>query len=112
MFFIDLYRLLKKENFDIIHIHSERANFWYSLISYIARIKKIVRTVHNVYKFKGYLRFKRKIQRLISSKLLKVKFISINNSVKQVEEEYFNNITILIKNWIDDSIFFPPRNLN
>ena len=107
-FFIEVYKLLKAEKIEVVHIHTERAFFWLSIVSRITGINRIVRTVHNVFNFEGYLRFKRKSQRLISSKSLNVKFISISNSVKQVEEKYFNNKTILIKNWIDDKIFTPP----
>ena len=109
-FFIDIYRLLKKENFDLIHIHTERANFWLSLLANFSGVEKIVRTVHSPHTFKGYLKLKRKMQRYISSHFLGVKFISINSSVQQIERKFFDNDSIVIKNWINDLNFLPAQN--
>ena len=111
IFFIEVYRLIKEERIDIVHIHTERAFFWYSIIAKIRGVK-IIRTIHSIFAFKGYLKFKRKLQRTISYKLLGVKFVSISNSVKENEKEYYNNNSLLIKNWVDDLYFIPSRNAN
>lgn len=108
-FFFEVFMILKKQKFDIVQVHSERAFFWYSLVIRISGIKKIIRVVHNTYRFEGYLRFKRKMQRLICRKLLSVEFVSVSSSVKEVEKEVFNNPTITIRNWIDEQYFVPPR---
>ena len=59
-FFKEIYKLLLIEKFEIVHIHSERAFFWYSLTAKLAGIDKIVRTVHSLYIFNGYLKLKEK----------------------------------------------------
>ncbi len=111
-FFKEIYKLLFTEKFEIVHIHAERAFFWYSVTAKLAGIKKIVRTVHSLYTFRGYLKLKRKLQRFVSSKFIGVKFISISSSVQKTEKEYFNNSTILIKNWIDDLNLKPARDIS
>ena len=110
IFFIEISKLLVKEKFNVVHIHPERAFFWYSVIAKFSGTKSIVRTIHNVYTFEGYLRFKRKLQRFITNRFLNVIFISVSKSVKSVEKEFFNNETIIIKNWIDEFDLVPPKN--
>lgn len=109
-YFMDLYRFLRKEEFDVIHIHPERAFFWHALISKIAGTKTIIRTVHSVFLFSGFLKSKRMLQRFVASQIMGVKFISVSSSVAEVEKRVFHNNTLFISNWIDHSRFLPPRN--
>ena len=107
-YFIDLYRLLQKEKFDVIHIHSERAFFWHGLIARIVRGDTVlIRTVHSVFRFSGFLRLKRMLQRVLARKVLGVRFVSISPSVAEVENKVFYNRTLLIWNWIDQDKFVP-----
>ena len=111
-FFFKIYSLIKKEKIEIIHIHPERAFFWYATVSKLSGATKIVRTVHSLYDFKGYLKIKRKLQRFVSSKFFKFIFISISPAVQKIEKRNFNNNTILIKNWINALILVPPQNID
>jgi glycosyltransferase involved in cell wall biosynthesis len=106
-YLVELLRFLNKEKFDIVHIHPERAFFWHALVARMAGVEKIIRTVHSVFKFKGFLRFKRILQRFISNKGLGVIFTSIGPSVTVNERKFFFNSTILIPNWIDPVKFYP-----
>jgi glycosyltransferase involved in cell wall biosynthesis len=106
-YFVELLRFLNKEKFDIVHIHAERAFFWHVLVAKLAGVKKILRTVHNVFQFKGFLRFKRIFQRFIASKGFGVIFISIGPSVLLNENNFFFNRTIHISNWINPDKFYP-----
>ena len=112
IFFVEIYKLIMSEKYDVIHIHPERAFFWYGFVAKLAGIKKIIRTIHSLYMFNGYLKLKRKLQRSISINFFGVKFISVSSSVQKIEKENFNNTTIVIKNWIDDLCFIPPVNPN
>jgi glycosyltransferase involved in cell wall biosynthesis len=108
-YFLDYYRLIREHHFDIVHIHPERAFFWHALLAKIAGVRTIVRTVHNVFLFSGYLRFKRTLQRWISNHVLGLQFVSVGPSVAQVEREVFHNRTRLIRNWLDQARFKPAR---
>jgi glycosyltransferase involved in cell wall biosynthesis len=111
LFFFQVIMLLRKQKFDIVQIHVEGAFFWYSLAAKIGSIKKIIRIVHSTYRFTGFLRLRRKIQRLISRKILKVKFVSVSSAVRELEEQNFENPTLIIKNWIDENYFRPPLDI-
>ena len=108
-YFIELYRFLAGEKFNVVHIHPERAFFWHSLIAKIAGVKKIVRTVHSNFDFSGYLRFKRMLQRFIANKIVSVQFITIGPTVYETEKRVFFNNSILIPNWVDEVKFLAAR---
>ena len=76
-YFIDLTKLLRRENFDIVHIHTQRANLWLALTSRIALGNKVklIQTVHHIFKFDGWLKTRTKIERFIVSKVLKATLI-------------------------------------
>ena len=42
-FFISLYRLLKKENYDSVQIHTEQASFWITLVLSLIHISEPTR---------------------------------------------------------------------
>ena len=111
-YFIKFYHLIREEKYDVVHIHPERAFFWHALVAKQAGVKNIVRTVHNVFNFSGYLRIKRMIQRFVASKMLMVQFVSIGSSVAEMEKKIFFNNTILIPNWIDEKNFLPAGDEN
>jgi len=111
-YFLDLYRLLREKKFDIVHIHPERAFFWHAFTIKQAGVKRIIRTVHSIFTFSGYLRFKRLIQRAITNKILGVDFIANSYSTAEIEKKIFFNNTILVPNWIEQSYFLPARDEN
>ncbi|MCK4554005.1 glycosyltransferase [Candidatus Parcubacteria bacterium] len=111
-YFIELYRFLLRENFDVVHIHPERAFFWHSLIAKLAGLKRIVRTVHTNFDFTGYLRLKRTLQRFIANKIAGVQFITIGPSVYETEKRVFFNNSILIPNWVNEAKFLPAQSRN
>lgn len=111
IYFWQLYKELRKDKFDIVHIHPERAFVWHALIGKIAGSKVVVRTVHSIFNFKGSLRIKKYFVRWFSRSILKVKFHTISDSVAQVEKENFNNPTKKIYNWIDENKFYPISSL-
>ncbi len=108
-YFLDLYRFLRENKFDIVHIHPERAFFWHVLTVKKTGVKRIIRTIHSVFTLSGYLRFKRLIQRAIANKIFSVDFIAVSYSTAEVEKKIFFNKTILIPNWVDQNQFAPVR---
>jgi glycosyltransferase involved in cell wall biosynthesis len=103
-----IYKILKEQNYDVLHIHTERANFWYALLGYLTGLRRIVRTVHNSFSFKGKLRIERLVQRWIMRCVVGVNCVSISESVEENELRTFRNRSHRIPNWFDDRKFRPP----
>jgi glycosyltransferase involved in cell wall biosynthesis len=107
-FFSRIYRFLKKQRYDAIHIHTERANFWYGMLAYLAGNRCIIRTTHNVFQFRKFLKMQRRAQRWAMRRIFGVKMVAIGLSVKDNECKRFANPTTLIPNWLDSVRFKPP----
>jgi len=105
---VAVYQFLRRSRFDVIHINSEYANFWYALVAWLAGNKRLFRTIHNVFPFRGFLGVERRIQRWIMRNVLGVAMISISPSVRNTELEYYGNATLLVPNWFDSAKFQPP----
>ena len=106
IFFFKLYRLFRRGNYDVIHLHTERANFWLGLVAVFARPKRVLRTIHNNFSFSGFLRYRRMVQRRLLS-LLGVIHVSIGTSVQNNELVNFGLKTRQVSNWYDDTRFIP-----
>jgi glycosyltransferase involved in cell wall biosynthesis len=107
-FLTRIYALLTDNKYDALHIHTERANFWYALAGYLSGHKRIVRTVHNVFLFKGKLRIERLVQRWLVHRILGVKCVSISPSVEEIELRTFHNFSQRVSNWFDSRKFKLP----
>jgi glycosyltransferase involved in cell wall biosynthesis len=100
-------RLLWAERPDVVHVHTEHANFWVALLARVAGVRAVVRTVHNVFAFEGALRRRRTVQRALL-RVLGVRHASVSASVQRSEAQRFNNPTRTVRNWYDDAHFVPP----
>ena len=60
-FFAKIYALMKKKQFDIVHVQTERADFFYSLTTRIALGYRVglIRTVHHLFRFPLFLRLRK-----------------------------------------------------
>jgi glycosyltransferase involved in cell wall biosynthesis len=108
-FTYSVFIFLRKNKFDVVHIHSERFFFFYILIAKFARINNIIRTIHSTFKFNGWLKFRRKMMLKLGC-ILGCKYISISKGVYDNELKLNNIKTILINNWIDTEYFKPLSN--
>jgi len=106
-FGLSFFQLLRNNNFDIVHIHTERAFFLYAIIARLAGVKKIVSTIHSNHTFIGFTKFYRTIFRSFM-RWIKVEQISISQSVYDSELKLYKNRTKIIRNWCDMDRFFPP----
>jgi len=106
--FAKIYRLMKKKQFDIVHVQAERADVFYSLTTRIALGYKagLIRTVHHLFRFPLFLRLRKIIERKISLYILRVKFFSDGFSGQKTEREYHLMKTKIIPCWYDDKSFF------
>jgi glycosyltransferase involved in cell wall biosynthesis len=105
-FFLELRALLGRERFDVVHLHSERANFYLGLLARASGVPRVVRTIHSNFAFTGFLGLRRRAQRALL-RALGVEQVSISPSVQATEEKFFGNRTTLISNWYDSERFVP-----
>ena len=103
-FFLRLYRLMRSGRYDVIHLHTERGNFWFGLVALAARPTRVVRTIHNVFSFTGGLRRRRSAQRRILHRL-GVEHVACSSSVERNERARFGLATYLAPNWYDSRRF-------
>jgi glycosyltransferase involved in cell wall biosynthesis len=104
-FFIKLYRLMRAGNYDVFHLHTERASFWIGLVALAQRPRRVLQTIHSCFDFRGSLRWRRMIQRRIM-RLLGIVHVAISPSVQQTELAHFGLKTRLVCNWYDNNRFF------
>lgn len=112
-YFIEIYKYFKINKFDIVQIHASHAYFWNAVTIKLANPKtKIFRTYHDVFhECSNYRLLISIIQYYLCRKILGVKGISIGDSVEFIENNVFKNPTVIVNNWIDESNFRPPSNL-
>jgi glycosyltransferase involved in cell wall biosynthesis len=105
-YFRRVYRLMRDGRYDVIHLHTERANFWFGLVALAARPRHVVRTIHNVFSFDGGLRRRRGLQRRILHRL-GVQHVACSASIERNERARFGLVTRLVPNWYDSRRFHP-----
>lgn len=110
-FFRQFGQLMQREGYDVIHLHTERASLWYALAAriYMRRNVSVVRTVHHLFRFDGFLRLRRKIGRKVMRHLLGVRFLSNSPSGQANEQQRFGMTNEMAPNWYDSNHFKPPK---
>lgn len=93
--------------FDVVHVHTERANWTYGLAARLAGARTI-RTVHNAFDYLGLVRIVRLLQRC-GLRACGVQHVAIGSSVKVVEREILRNSTVLVPNWYDTALYRVPE---
>ncbi|WP_448188455.1 glycosyltransferase [Azospirillum sp. sgz301742] len=102
-----LIALFRRNRFDVVHVHCERAAFWIELAAHLNRVPRIVRMVHSTFPFTGSLRVRRSAQRAIARHLLGVVHAAPSASVVDNEQRRFANPVQCIPAWVDP-VFRPP----
>jgi len=97
---------LKQNNFDIVHIHSNRMMFGMAFSSWLAG-KKSVYTAHSVFPTRNITRPLHISMRWVAKNLFKCKFQTISDSVYNNERKVFKNKTVKINNWYGSNRFYP-----
>jgi len=62
---VRLYRLFRRERFDLIHTHTPKANFLGQLAAWLARVPRRVITVHGFYFYDGMPKWERRFYILL-----------------------------------------------
>ncbi|MCB0901817.1 MAG: glycosyltransferase [Actinobacteria bacterium] len=102
----DLWRTVRRGGFDVVHVHTEYANFWLVLVG-LAAGARVVRTVHACYPFYGGLRRERTVQRRLLRQL-GVRTVAVSREVARHEAQAFRNKAVVVTNWVDSQRFRPP----
>jgi glycosyltransferase involved in cell wall biosynthesis len=106
---VSFYRLLRRERFDVVHVHTERAFLWYAVVARLAGVRRIVRTVHSVFDFRGPLWVERWLQRHVTCGLLGERAVAPSASVQEAEHRIYGIRCVVIPNWTDSQRFSPAR---
>jgi glycosyltransferase involved in cell wall biosynthesis len=106
-FLHSVYRFLRGRQFDAVHIHTERAGFWYAGLAYMTGHRRIIRSLHSIFPFTGRLRARRWAQRLIMRRVFGVRMVAVSVSVMGVERRTFHNPCLVIPNWFDSGWYRP-----
>jgi len=102
-FFLALLKMLKTNKYDVVHLHTEGANFWIGLVALISA-KRCIRTIHSNFPFTGYLGWRRKWQRRLLNRL-GLPHVAIAQSVHDTEYKHFGLQTQIIPNWYNSLRF-------
>ncbi len=100
-------KLCHANRYDVVHIHTEQAYYLIATLCKIARIRTVVRSVHNVYPYGGCLRLRKTLERFYT-RVLGVRFGFVSPSVHRAEMRDFRNDGVVIRNWFDSEHFRPP----
>lgn len=108
-FFHQVERLVRGGDYDIVHVHTERAALWVELTARLAGVKRIVRSIHSTFEFTGWLRVRRAMGRWAASRILGVTHVFASESVRTTEMERFWTRGMLAVNAIDVDRFVPEQ---
>jgi glycosyltransferase involved in cell wall biosynthesis len=106
-FFCAVFALIRSGDYDAVHIHNELAVVFYGIVAWLAGIRRIIYTIHNVYDFTGSLRVERIVMRMVLRFLGAIP-VAPGMSVAKNEAKRFFNRALLISNWCDTAVFRPP----
>lgn len=101
-----IIKLLKKEQFDVVHIHSSSARWGFALCAWIANIKSVY-TFHNVFPTHFYSYPYHILLRWSAKYLFRCSFQTISDSVYNNEAKLYHNTTAKIYNWYGNKRYFP-----
>lgn len=99
---------LRKEKFDVVHIHSSALKWGLSYCAWRAGCKPIY-TFHNVFKSRWYSYLYHWWLRWSAKHIFGCIFQTISDSVYENEKIYYHNDTVKIYNWYGCKRFYPAK---
>ena len=105
-FYREVIKLFKKEQVDIVHIHSHGTMLGMSFAAWMVNAKSIC-TLHSVFPKRFLLYPYHFLMRWIAGHLFHCQFQSISDSVYDNEKNLFHNRTIKVYNWYNNRRYFP-----
>lgn len=107
-YYKEIIKFLKREHFDIVHIHTASLKWGMSYCAWKAGCKSIY-TFHNVFKSNWYSYMWHWWLRWSAKHLFGCTFQTISDSVYENEKKYYHNNTIKIYNWYGSNRFYPAQ---
>lgn len=107
LFFVHVAAVMRN-GYNVIHLHTERANFWLGVTACLSPARLVLRTIHSSFDFDGGLRRKRGLQRRLLH-AVGVRHVAISESVQKNEAVRFGLRAELVPNWYDSRRFQPPE---
>jgi len=105
-FYIQIIKLLKKEKFNVVHIHSSAARWGFALCAWIVNVKSVY-TFHTVFPTRLLTYPYHYLIRWSAQKIFKCRFQTISDSVYDHELKMYHNKTTKVYNWYGNKRFFP-----
>lgn len=108
IYYYNTIKFLKKEKYDVVHIHSSALKWGMSYCAWRAGCKSIY-TFHNVFRSHWYSYLYHWWLRWSAKHIFKCKFQTISDSVYENEKQYYHNETEKIYNWYGSDRFYPSQ---
>jgi len=105
LYYIEIIHTFKSEKYDIVHIHSFKAMWGFSLCAWLFNTKSIY-TFHNVFPTNFHSYPYHILLRWSAKYLFKCKFQTISDSVSDHETKLYFNKTHKIYNWYGNKRYF------
>jgi len=102
-----LKNFMRQGGYDVVHVHPEGADLIPVVAARLAGVPAIVRTVHHIFPYQGYLRQRKRWERRFT-RALGTHHICNSKSGSKNERETLQNPHTLVFNWYDDEHFQPP----
>lgn len=101
-----IIKLLKQQQFDVVHIHSSAARWGFALCAWLANIRSVY-TFHAVFPTRLLTYPYHYLIRWSAKKIFKCRFQTISDSVYDHELKLYHNKTTKVYNWYGHTRFFP-----
>jgi glycosyltransferase involved in cell wall biosynthesis len=103
----EFLRLCKKNQYDIVHIHTEAATPIFAILAKLAGVSNVVLSVHSTFLFDGALRSRKQLERMLI-RGLGGRYGMVSDAVMECERNRFHNPGVRLWNWLDTEYFRPP----
>ena len=107
-YFFSMIRFLKKNHYDVVHIHRDDMKWGMSLCARIVGCRSVY-TLHSIFFTHIYSHWYHRWSRWSAQKILHCTFQSISDSVYEHERNYFRTESVKVYNWYNTCIFFPAK---
>lgn len=106
IYYYRVVKLLKKEHYDVVHIHSSAARWGFALCAWLAKSKSVY-TFHAIFPTRLLTYPYHCLLRWSAKRIFGCRFQTISDSVFDHELKLYHNKTTKVHNWYGNTRFFP-----